>query len=392
MRSGMWRKYPTSALISLLFLTIFPQIRAEEISATPGITYTNYRKPDIPWSIHVVRIERSRPDLELHTAHAGKAALGLGTLTGQINLYSTNYGLPVASVNGDFYQRDGPYAGAPHSLQVADRELISAPNGRAVFWLDPLGEPHATNISSLFQIRWPDGASTPFGLNENPRTNAVVLYTAGAGPSTHTTNALELVLELNRTSNKILHLGRIYSSRILEVHESGNSPLHPGQMVLSIRDDLVPKPLVKPGQDVIISTLTSPSLRGLKVAIGGGPVLLRDKVRQKLPVSTSETFAFTSMRERHPRSAIGWNQDAYFLVEVDGRQAGLSVGMTLEELATYMLGLGCRDAMNLDGGGSATLWYDGKVRNSPCDGHERPIANSLVISRKEIRRDSHHSE
>ena len=36
--------------------------------------------------------------------------------------------------------------------------------------------------------------------------------------------------------------------------------------------------------------------------------------------------------ERHPRSAVGWNADSYFLVEVDGRQRGLSVGMTLEEL------------------------------------------------------------
>ena len=46
-----------------------------------------------------------------------------------------------------------------------------------------------------------------------------------------------------------------------------------------------------------------------------------------------------------------------------------------------MLRLGCTEAMNLDGGGSSTLWADGTVRNSPCDGQERPIANGLVVLR-----------
>ena len=88
------------------------------------------------------------------------------------------------------------------------------------------------------------------------------------------------------------------------------------------------------------------------------------------------------MTERHPRSAIGWDQRYLYLVEVDGRQDKLSVGMTLEELASYLAKLGCTEAMNLDGGGSATLWCDGRVRNSPCDGRERPIANALVVLRK----------
>jgi exopolysaccharide biosynthesis protein len=84
------------------------------------------------------------------------------------------------------------------------------------------------------------------------------------------------------------------------------------------------------------------------------------------------------MSERHPRSAIGWNDDFFFLVTVDGRYR-LSVGMTLRELADYMAKLGCKEAMNLDGGGSATLWYEDRVRNRPCDGGERDVANALVV-------------
>jgi exopolysaccharide biosynthesis protein len=57
--------------------------------------------------------------------------------------------------------------------------------------------------------------------------------------------------------------------------------------------------------------------------------------------------------------------------------------MTLNELSAFMVELGCVGAMNLDGGGSATLWYDGRVRNRPCDGNERQIANTLIVRKKE---------
>jgi exopolysaccharide biosynthesis protein len=86
---------------------------------------------------------------------------------------------------------------------------------------------------------------------------------------------------------------------------------------------------------------------------------------------------------RHPRTAIGWNNDHFFLVQVDGRQRHLSVGMTPAELADYMAKLGCEGALNLDGGGSATCWVYGQVMNSPSLGQERNMANALVVVQKE---------
>jgi exopolysaccharide biosynthesis protein len=98
-------------------------------------------------------------------------------------------------------------------------------------------------------------------------------------------------------------------------------------------------------------------------------------------VPDDENYQTSSMLEQHPRSAVGWNREHLFLVTVDGRQRG-SIGMTLEELASYLIKLGCDEAMNLDGGGSATLWCQGQLRNQPCDGRERPVANSLVVVRR----------
>lgn len=80
---------------------------------------------------------------------------------------------------------------------------------------------------------------------------------------------------------------------------------------------------------------------------------------------------------RHPRAAIGYDDTHVYGVVVDGR-AGSDVGMTLTELALYMAErLGTLAALNLDGGGSATLAVrdpEGAfhVVNNPMDGYMRP--------------------
>jgi exopolysaccharide biosynthesis protein len=44
--------------------------------------------------------------------------------------------------------------------------------------------------------------------------------------------------------------------------------------------------------------------------------------------------------------------------------------------------LGCQEALNLDGGGSATVWMLGQVINSPSKGRARDIAHGLVLVQK----------
>lgn len=74
----------------------------------------------------------------------------------------------------------------------------------------------------------------------------------------------------------------------------------------------------------------------------------------------------------HPRTAIGTSRDGrrLYWVVADGRQPGFSEGMSLDELARFMKKLGCRDAANMDGGGSSVMGIvdkDGNIQilNSP---------------------------
>ena len=68
------------------------------------------------------------------------------------------------------------------------------------------------------------------------------------------------------------------------------------------------------------------------------------------------------------------------MIVADGRQPDYSVGMSLQELAEFLLGLGAIDAMNLDGGGSTTMVLNGKVVNQPSDKEgERKVGDAILV-------------
>jgi exopolysaccharide biosynthesis protein len=169
----------------------------------------------------------------------------------------------------------------------------------------------------------------------------------------------------------------------VEIREAGNAPIAAGTFVLAMgMAESKRAPKLDKGAVVKISAGTTPSMRGVRNAISGGPTLVIGGKKQRLDKAEGEAYQYASMLEQHPRAAIGWNERDFFWALVDGRHEK-SVGMTLSELAAFMVELGCVEAMNLDGGGSATMWFDGKVRNRPCDGYERPIANALVLTARE---------
>jgi len=354
----------------------------------PNISYTNAVVAKVPWSIQLVKVPRGNARYEIQSRHAHGGALGLETLSAQVAAARTERTEPVAAINGGFYLRDygrpNPYSGYPRGLQIIDGEVTSSPSGAASLWIDYAGQPHAATVVSRFEITWPDGRKTPFGLNGPRADDAIELYTAAVGPSTRTAGGLELILETQPGGPRLpLRMERDYLAVVRGVHAGGNAPLSPTSLVLSIGPALMQEfQRVTPGATVRISTRSLPALLTARTAINGGPVLVREGRSQKIKSAPDDAYEFSSMLERHPRTAIGWNEQAFFLVQVDGRQRDLSVGMTLNELSDYLIKLGCAEALNLDGGGSSSLWFEGKVRNSPCDGYERKIANSLLVVQK----------
>jgi exopolysaccharide biosynthesis protein len=110
--------------------------------------------------------------------------------------------------------------------------------------------------------------------------------------------------------------------------------------------------------------------------VSGHPDLLTDGV------TTDKAKKGSFCLTRHPRTMLGLDQAGtkLFLAVVDGRQPSLSVGMRCDEEASLLKGLGVWDAINLDGGGSSTMYVAGQgVVNSPSDGTERTVANHLAV-------------
>ena len=91
--------------------------------------------------------------------------------------------------------------------------------------------------------------------------------------------------------------------------------------------------------------------------------------------------------KRHPRTLMGKDADGgVWLVVVDGRFPGEAEGMTIAELTALAEKLGLVEALNLDGGGSSTLWtLPGGVLNHPCDNGkfdhvgQRIVPNAVVV-------------
>lgn len=130
------------------------------------------------------------------------------------------------------------------------------------------------------------------------------------------------------------------------------------------------------------STLLWESRLDAEDVISTGPVMLLSGLDQPIP---DDAFC----NDRHPRTAVGKKSDGtVVLFAVDGRFAD-AAGMSIKELQKTLRWLGCTEAINLDGGGSTTMYIKGQpfngVVNHPSDNKrfdhkgERDVANVLLL-------------
>lgn len=356
----------------------------------PGVGYTNEVVERGPWSIHVVRVARDLPGVDVVSVHAEGAATGLATVTEQVESIASAEGTPLAALNGDFYQRDRFFAGDPRGLQVVNGEVYSVPQARGgvAFWMDAQGQPRMGLVEPALQVTWPDGVETASGWNEERALDGLVVYTGAVKGALRNLGGREWVLApTNDAAGAPAALaGSRHALRVVEARGSGGGKVPANGWVLSagplwLRRHASATNVVA-GSIVRVALDTRPSVAGARQAIGGGPVLVSGGKVQRIAPARSDSYEFSSMTQRHPRSAFGWSRAHWLLFQVDGRQPGVSVGMTLEELGATMARWGCEEGMNLDGGGSSSIWCVGRTRNRPCDGRERDVANALVVVRR----------
>ncbi|WP_145048106.1 phosphodiester glycosidase family protein [Paenibacillus xylanexedens] len=125
---------------------------------------------------------------------------------------------------------------------------------------------------------------------------------------------------------------------------------------------------------------------GVTNTLSFGPILIQNGeiVSDFSSVKIDTNFGNRSIQDANPRTAIGMiAPNHYVFVVVDGRQDE-SRGMTLAELAAVMKDLGATEAYNLDGGGSSTMYFMGRVVNNPLGrDQERGVSDILYLKEGE---------
>ncbi|HYN50665.1 MAG TPA: phosphodiester glycosidase family protein [Thermoleophilaceae bacterium] len=117
----------------------------------------------------------------------------------------------------------------------------------------------------------------------------------------------------------------------------------------------------------------------------GGRSLIGEEDREGFSAGSAQ-FDSDITVGRHPRCALGLSATELLAVCCDGRRSGVDGGLDLGELARLLISFGAEEAINLDGGGSATLVHRKHLLNRPYSNQDqpapesRPVVTALVLT------------
>ena len=366
----------TFGIVGLVILSSLGQAnQVWEKPIAPGLVYRMEIQQDPPRIIHSLKMITSNPVTSIVPELAGKTVFdskGDGRTTVSQLVKDTN---ALAAINADFF----PFTGDPLGLMVREGQLLSLPNPKrasfawgpnsSVFGFSKFSGTVAIDGGGNFDIN---------GLNEECPENKITLNGPEAGLSRSKLPCVTAILKVDGT--RIGPSSQLGATVVATTNDGANMPLKTGQFTLVAHGTKMNVLSgLKIGQRLTIKLSTTGfDWEKLENAISGGPVLVRNG--EVNIDAENEGFAKDFIENRHPRTAIGrTNEGDLVFVAIDGRQK-MSVGATLEEEAQILKNMGCRDALNLDGGGSTCMNVFGLDMNRPSDKTgERPVANGIVF-------------
>ncbi|MEX2154004.1 MAG: phosphodiester glycosidase family protein [Gemmatimonadaceae bacterium] len=354
----------------------FPADTMRARVVTPGVVHRFIYASSGPWAIHVLDVNRESC-FSAVAVKPGAGASGREKTSEQLASLDKTAEV-IGGVNADFFLF-AP-AGVPTNAHISRGRVVTGPNTQPVLAFDSLGAPRITTLRANGSLAI---GGARFEINNwNRRAVGLALFDASWGDATDTASSVVEVVMEGSSPSRVVRVDTtpagvaIPAGGAVLVARGGGDTSRARAALLSLNV-----------ADTLRAAVTlAPFVP--REAVGGRPVLVRDSAISAA-VDTEGAPGFAA--GRHPRTAVGiaGNGKRLLLVVVDGRQKPYSDGMTLRELATVMLALGARDAINLDGGGSTTLVAADpdstgalRVLNRPSDPTgERPVGNALAIVR-----------
>ncbi|MEJ2012624.1 MAG: phosphodiester glycosidase family protein [Anaerolineales bacterium] len=326
-----------------------------------GIDYQSFILPG-PVRAYVARMDRAEADLILESGLAqGSVLAGTETVSqiaerydGAVNAWGGSWGATNkvwVAINGSYFDLEngepfgGVIQGGQYALLYKDLQGVSGlvfKQDRSVFVGGCVSHPEERQrLTNFFTDEW----VAIDDVNNLSGNDSLVLYTDEFnGFSPGGANQVEVVIELSRPSG-ILPPPAHAPGVVLEVRQGlGPTPIMFNQVVLSMRGP----------ESVKIADMFHP---GDKVGVSFE--LTNYALDCRTPDPNSWTKAY---------SGVGGN--LLFLADGEVLESD-NQGANLRNPRTAIC--------NLDGGGSSTMWVNGIVQNHPSDGHERGVANALMM-------------
>jgi len=360
-------------LITAVLAGVFTSSAAAKATVLmPGVTYDRR----VEFSAHGPKVVHVLIAPKPGGLYAVKPVLSNNSLLGRERVSSmqrrVSAAATVAGINGDLFTWK---EGLPSGMLMQDGVLHASPNSsRSSIGIGADGILRVDRVA-MFGTWQGTGQRRPVN-GVNRAAGSVVLYTPAWGSVTPGgTGSVEATLSAFPSPAPATDLTGLVS----QVKQNGGTPIPPNGAVLVARGAQGPRLAAEApvGQAVTVRLTLRPDWTGVVDALGGGPLIVRDG----RPVfRAQEEFSPYQLSLRHPRTAVGQTRDGRIvMLAVDGRQPGYSVGMTNFELALALMRFGVVTGAALDGGGSTTIAYDGKVLNRPSDGKERSVAEALLV-------------
>lgn len=341
-------------------------VDAERSTIAPGMELTTFsRLEDGGWNAGSILEVDLASGVELDYQYSGSV-----TETETVRATTERTGA-TAAINGDFYDINESNAPLGVGIDRAEGVVTSPVDGHAN--AVTVADDAAVRLAQVFiegELAIDDGQTLDIaGVNNfSLPADGIGVFTSAWGDYTRADTV---------QGDPVTAEAHIVDGTVTQVGTDIGSGAIPDDTVVVVGRGAGAEALLAldEGQSAKVTYAPRSDFGEVAVAIGGNQVLIDDGEVQDYDDPTP-----------HPRSAVGLSADGtrMFLVSIDGRQAHAH-GMTLTETAEFMADLGAYDALNLDGGGSSTLVArepatdERTVVNSPSDGSERPVANSLGL-------------
>jgi hypothetical protein len=370
------------------------------VPVASGVSYSQFAVTTSsgPLEVHHLRVDLANPTVRVGVALAHNRLMSADeTVSSMVSRTGA-----IAGVNGDFF--DIHSSGMPLNIVVRDGELLRSPSEWVAFAVRKDGSVQIGRFRWTGTVELPESGEIQAlqGYNSGLPANGLIVLSNVRGygapvPDPGTRQAVAELAPAGALPRYLVQPGKVtelpgeetpgrYTVKRVWLQQAFYAPFPPGEILLVGRGSAAANWIqgrMTAGTAVQVNLTTDPDWHDLHVALGGGPLLMEGGrvVTDPNPPSPGERL------HRYPVVALGVTQDrrALTLVEVDGRQPRLSIGLTQPQLAAYMRWLGAYEAMAFDSGGSATMvtrlpgQSHPTVVNSPSDGSERPVADALLF-------------